>query len=188
MAVVSSGKTTVSSSIWETYSPDLAVDNNFQTNFYAGSCFSTDVGDMQPYWYVDLGRDCNIYQVTLTNRGDMQEERMRNIEVDVLTSPPTSMTPTGDFCGTVTGSVGAGETTPVYCPHTNTTGGFTFPRGRYVRVRKTSMEDKYDLLTLCEVRVVAIFFPTNGHFISSTNELDLDSHKDRFYGWSGRLF
>ena len=47
-----------------------AVDGNKDSNLNDHSCATTDTGDVNPWWAVDLGQLTNVQRVVVTNRGD----------------------------------------------------------------------------------------------------------------------
>lgn len=51
------------------YSADLAVDGNNGTNFVVDKCTSTEGGDTNPWWLVDLRAIYTIKSVRIFNRG-----------------------------------------------------------------------------------------------------------------------
>ncbi|XP_046368473.2 uncharacterized protein LOC124143516 [Haliotis rufescens] len=131
-------------------SPGLAVDGNFDNQFVTGrSCYSSATGDLNPTLYIDLGAYYYINSVIITNRGDCCAERLRNINVSTLLKDPFRYLEYPKLCGTITGNVAAGADTTVNCNQPTV--------ARYIQIRKTSMVDSNDLLTLCEVQVTGRF-------------------------------
>ncbi|XP_062835935.1 uncharacterized protein LOC103282681 isoform X2 [Anolis carolinensis] len=60
-----------------------AVDGNCNGNLDgAGSCTHTN-GDMEPWWYVDLGDEYAIFAVVIKNRGECCGDRIRGAEIHV---------------------------------------------------------------------------------------------------------
>ncbi|XP_046368433.1 uncharacterized protein LOC124143480 [Haliotis rufescens] len=125
-----------------TYGPSRAVDGNIDPNFLNGSCFSSDVNDIEPFWYVDLEAFYVIDSITLFNRGDCCEERIRNITIEVFDRFPFTETP--EVCGLVSGGVPAAGTIAIICPD--------YVVGRYIRISKMAL-DNFDTLQFCEVQV-----------------------------------
>ncbi|XP_067661016.1 uncharacterized protein [Haliotis asinina] len=127
-----------------TASSNLAVDGNFNSDFFAGSCFSSDVpaNDPNPFWFVDLGSRRYVSGLTLTNRGDCCADRLSGLTIEVFEFNPTTSTETPEFCAMVIGGVALGQTVSLSCSPTVT--------GRFVRIRKPAATDP---LTICEVTV-----------------------------------
>ncbi|XP_071096563.1 uncharacterized protein [Haliotis cracherodii] len=127
-----------------TANSNLAVDGNFNSDFFGGSCFSSaDVAtDPNPFWFVDLGSRVFVSGLTLTNRGDCCADRLSGLTVEVFEFNPTTSSETPEFCSTVIGGVALGQTVSLSCSPMVT--------GRYVRIRKPSATAP---LTICEVVV-----------------------------------
>nr|XP_034315545.1 uncharacterized protein LOC105319474 [Crassostrea gigas] len=123
------------------YSADLAVDGNNGTDFVVDKCTSTEGGDTNPWWLVDLRAIYTIKSVRIFNRG-MDEwgvdasDRLRNVTVTVGLTESDVNTPCGFFAGPGTLS----QLVIIDCP--------TLPQGRFVKI---SIITEY--LTLCEVEV-----------------------------------
>lgn len=74
------GKTATQSSIWDnnaSYSPDAALDD------HANTFTHTALGDLTPFWRVDLASDFLIHEVFIVNR-DVVQERLRDIIIHIL--------------------------------------------------------------------------------------------------------
>ncbi|XP_046368432.1 uncharacterized protein LOC124143479 [Haliotis rufescens] len=123
---------------------NLAVDGNFNPDFFGGSCFSsTDVAtDPNPFWFVDLGSRVFVSGITLTNRADCCADRLSGLTIEVFEFNPTSSSETPEFCSMIIGGVALGQTVARSCSPMVT--------GRYVRIRKPSATAP---LTICEVVV-----------------------------------
>ncbi|XP_065944431.1 fucolectin-like [Magallana gigas] len=125
------------------YSANLAVDGNNGTDFVVDLCTSTEGGDTNPWWLVDLQAMYSIRSVRIFNRG-MDEwgqskdvsDRLRNATVIVGLTESDVNTPCGFFAGPGTLS----QLVVIACP--------TLPQGRFVKI---SIITEY--LTLCEVEV-----------------------------------
>ncbi|XP_046561224.1 fucolectin-like [Haliotis rubra] len=141
---------------------DLAVDGDPNGDFLSGSCFSSDFGDTDPVWYVDLGANMEIYSVKIFNRGDCCADRLRDITIDVVENNPLSGSPGNVVnCGSIgdPGGVGLNETIEIVCPfltfqftsHYEKYFRIAYPEGQYIRIMKTGDE----LLNFCEVEVQA---------------------------------
>ena len=58
------------------------VDGNRNSQWGGGSCTHTKKQN-KPWWRVDLGSPQNIKKVSLTNRGDCCQNRLRRIQIRV---------------------------------------------------------------------------------------------------------
>ncbi|XP_046561217.1 uncharacterized protein LOC124270223 [Haliotis rubra] len=127
-----------------TASSNLAVDGNFNSNFFSGSCFSSDVSanDPNPFWYVDLGSRVYVSGVTITNRGDCCADRLSGLRVEVFEFNPTTSAETPELCATLSGGVALGQSIGLACSPLTT--------GRFLRISKPGATSP---LTLCEVVV-----------------------------------
>ncbi|XP_062835938.1 fucolectin [Anolis carolinensis] len=137
------GRPTYQSSIYLIHGPDLlsgkAVDGICEGDINAyRSCTHTSE-DVEPWWYVDLGRQFSINVVIVKNRGDCCDARLQGAEVHV-----------GDSL------VGHGRFNPL-CETIQETslGGISTIRcqglpGRYVSIH---IPVRREFLTLCEVEV-----------------------------------
>jgi hypothetical protein len=68
-----------------------ANDGNTDGNFGAGSVTHTDVGDLAPWWQVDLGAEYSISRVVLWNRTDCCQWRLSNFHLSILDSLGTEI-------------------------------------------------------------------------------------------------
>ncbi|XP_067660290.1 uncharacterized protein [Haliotis asinina] len=143
-----------------TASSNLAVDGNFNSNFFSGSCFSSDVpaNDPNPFWFVDLGSRVYVSGVTITNRGDCCADRLNGLTIEVFELDPTTSSETPEFCAMVIGGMALGQTVSLSCSPTVT--------GRYVRIRKLTATDP---LTICEVTVSGGKFKPTFPGVNPTN-------------------
>nr|XP_034317026.1 fucolectin-like isoform X2 [Crassostrea gigas] len=114
------------------------VDGNKGTDFSVDKCACTNVGDLYPWWSVDLQAVNNITSVRIFNRdhSDMAA-RLRYVNVTVGQTESDVNTPCGVFAGPGTAS----QLVVIDCPSS--------PQGRFVKI---SAETEY--LTLCEVEVL----------------------------------
>ncbi|XP_071096564.1 uncharacterized protein [Haliotis cracherodii] len=127
-----------------TANSNLAVDGNFNVDFFGGSCFSSaDVAtDPNPFWFVDLGSRVFVSGLTLTNRGDCCADRLSGLTIEVFEFNPITSSETPEFCSMVIDGVALGQTVARSC--------YPMMTGRYVRIRKPSATAP---LTICEVVV-----------------------------------
>ncbi|XP_043938189.1 uncharacterized protein LOC122810685 [Protopterus annectens] len=129
------------SSTWPGGSPQRAIDGNIDSNFFHGSCSSTDY-DFGPWWMVDLQSTFEIHSVEITNRRECCRERIRGAEVHVgdlhqkngTENPRCFNNSFMDF----------GDVWLFNCSGL---------MGRYVTV---SIPGTFQILTLCEVKVYGI--------------------------------
>nr|XP_034316061.1 fucolectin-like [Crassostrea gigas] len=124
------------------YSANLAVDGNNGTDFVVDECTSTEGGDTNPLWLVDLQAVYFITSVRIFNRGMDKwgvdvSDRLRNVTVTVGLTESDVNTPCGFFAGPGTLS----QLVVIDCP--------TLPQGRFVKISKFT-----EYLTLCEVEVL----------------------------------
>ncbi|CAH1249313.1 LRRC15 [Branchiostoma lanceolatum] len=134
-------KTATQISSYPYQGPEMAVDGYRGTN--AGTpeneCAITR-NELQPWWKVDLGDIYTVSRVSVLNRGDWQEERLRNFMVRV--GPNENFT-LNDQCGqTYTATPTKAQTIAVLCDPPMS--------GRYVSVQ---IMGRWEFLTLCEVEV-----------------------------------
>ncbi|XP_071096566.1 uncharacterized protein [Haliotis cracherodii] len=143
-----------------TANSNLAVDGNFNSDFFGGSCFSSaDVAtDPNPFWFVDLGARRYVSGLTLTNRGDCCADRLSGLMIEVFEFNPTTSSETPEFCSMVIGGVALGQTVSLSCSPMVT--------GRYVRIRKPAATAP---LTICEVVVSGGNFNNKFNKFPSTN-------------------
>ncbi|XP_067660288.1 fucolectin-3-like [Haliotis asinina] len=125
-----------------------AVDGNTDSNFFNGSCFSSEVGDLNPFWYVDLGEFFVINNVTIFNRGDCCGDRITNVTIEVFDLFPFTETP--ELCGLVESDVAASGNITITCPD--------YVVGRYIRISKLS-DSSFDTLQFCEVEAEGFELP-----------------------------
>ncbi|XP_005170187.1 uncharacterized protein isoform X1 [Danio rerio] len=59
-----------------------AVDGNTEADYRKGSCTHTS-REFNPWWRVDLGGVSSVNKVTITNRGDCCEERIRGAQIRI---------------------------------------------------------------------------------------------------------
>nr|XP_060628780.1 uncharacterized protein LOC132773555 [Anolis sagrei ordinatus] len=140
------GRPTYQSSIYLVHGPDLlsgkAVDGICQGDLNAHrSCTHTNE-DLEPWWYVDLGRQFPIDVVIVKNRGDCCDARLRGAEIHV----GDSLVGHGKFnplCETIQ-ETSLGAISTIRCQG--------LP-GRYVSIH---IPVRREYLTLCEVEVYAM--------------------------------
>nr|XP_034315866.1 uncharacterized protein LOC117685540 [Crassostrea gigas] len=124
-----------------TYSANLAVDGNNGTDHAVDKCSSTEGGDTNPWWLVDLKAVYSITSVRIFNRGmdkwgEDVSNRLRNVTVTVGVTESDVNTSCGFFAGPGTLS----QLVVIDCP--------TLPQGRFVKISIIT-----EFLTLCEVEV-----------------------------------
>ncbi|XP_046368468.1 fucolectin-1-like [Haliotis rufescens] len=156
---------------------DLAVDGDTNGDFLSGSCFSSDVPDVNPVWYVDLGENFNIYSVKIYNRGDCCADRLADFAIDVVENNPFSGDPGNVVnCGNIgnPGDVGLNGTIEITCPfqtlYYKHYFSIVFPTGRYIRITKTGE----GMMAFCEIEVNAatnIFYKYSSREESGENGL-----------------
>nr|XP_034316479.1 fucolectin-like [Crassostrea gigas] len=138
---LASGKPVKQSTTYYSSSANFAVDGNKGTDFSVHKCACTNVGDLYPWWSVDLQAVYNITSVRIVNRGKDSSgidvaARLRYVTVTVGLTESDVNTPCGFFDGPGTAS----QLVVIDCPSS--------PQGRFVKI---SAETEY--LTLCEVEV-----------------------------------
>uniref|UniRef100_A0A9J7Y5A9 Fucolectin tachylectin-4 pentraxin-1 domain-containing protein n=1 Tax=Cyprinus carpio carpio TaxID=630221 RepID=A0A9J7Y5A9_CYPCA len=115
-----------------------AVDGNRQSSYALGSCSVTN-GDRDPWWRVDLLNVYRITRVSITNRGDCCEKRIRGIQIRIGNSLENNGN-NNQLAATV-GPIPLGNTK---------TFEFKPLKGRYVNL---IVPGRAEYLTLCEVEV-----------------------------------
>ncbi|XP_052694979.1 fucolectin-like [Crassostrea angulata] len=138
---LASGKPVKQSTTYYSSSANFAVDGNKGTDFSVHKCACTNVGDLFPWWSVDLQDVYNITSVRIINRGKDSSgidvaARLRYVNVTVGQTESDVNTPCGFFAGPGTAS----QLVVIDCPSS--------PQGRFVKI---FAETEY--LTLCEVEV-----------------------------------
>ncbi|XP_041361616.1 uncharacterized protein LOC121377618 isoform X2 [Gigantopelta aegis] len=118
-----------------------AVDGNYNNMWVGDSCSHTRGGDKRPYWQVDLLQMLIITSVKLYNRKDCCGDRLHDFRIDVY-ARTNNKDP--HKCNEQKGSP-MGLSRKYKC--------FQDLLGRIVRVTKTKILGKHDVLTLCEVEV-----------------------------------
>lgn len=132
---------THASTFGDVTSAKFAVDGNNGTDFAVDKCATTEGGDTNPWWLVDLNAVYFIKSVRIFNRGmdiggiDVSD-RLRDVIVTVGLTKSDVNTPCGFFAGPGTLS----QLVVIDCP--------TLQKGRFVKISKTT-----EYLTLCEVEV-----------------------------------
>ncbi|KAG5271743.1 hypothetical protein AALO_G00183520 [Alosa alosa] len=120
-----------------------AIDRNRSSTYSDGSCSQTKA-EIDPWWWVNLGKVHNVTFVTVTNRGDCCSDRISGAEIRVgnyLDNEGNN----NPLCAVIP-YIPAGQIRTFEC------GGM---EGRYVNILLPGRE-KY--LTLCEVEVHASTF------------------------------
>lgn len=77
---LSKGKPTFMSSQCQDYSSDLAVDGKYSGYINDNTTTHTAINDVDPWWYVDLGKNEEIGSIRIYNR----EHKPRNNEIQVV--------------------------------------------------------------------------------------------------------
>jgi len=121
-----------------------AVDGNTEGSFKKGSCTAT-MKSTNPWWYVDLGKKASVKKVRIYNRSDCCGDRIRNLEVRVGNTRPSSVAfSSNPKCGGLHWSDAAakgGGSLVVPC---------TGIVGQFVSI---VLPGKKRLLSICEVKV-----------------------------------
>ncbi|XP_041360601.1 uncharacterized protein LOC121376881 [Gigantopelta aegis] len=119
---------------------DRAVDGNNDSNYNHGSCTSTAVGDSHPWWLVDLEVLIMVDMVVVYNRMDCCAYRLHSFYVEIMHVRYEHLP---SVCHYQKHAIG---TTATFLCNPSM-------RGRYVKIRKETLIDGNDLLSLCEVEV-----------------------------------
>ncbi|CAH2286150.1 Hypothetical predicted protein [Pelobates cultripes] len=127
------GKVSQSSSYSATSHPQLAIDGNKDSIYSQGSCAHTKK-DNKPWWRLEMDTSESIGAISITNRKDCCQERLKGALITVGDSPNHD----NPVCAEITDVTP--NTITVCC------NGMT---GRFVTVIKPSS----DYMTLCEVQV-----------------------------------
>ncbi|XP_067242002.1 uncharacterized protein [Chanodichthys erythropterus] len=134
------GARAVQSSTYQNAVAGNAVDGNKNSDFNRGSCSATN-GEKDPWWRVDLLDVYRISRVSITNRGDDDEERIKGAQIRIGNSLENN--------GNNNQLVASVQSMPL--GHTQT---FEFNpiKGQYVNI---FIPEHSEYLTLCEVEVFA---------------------------------
>ncbi|XP_068136035.1 fucolectin-like [Hyperolius riggenbachi] len=140
------GRATMSSKY---YGPDSsltdamnAIDGNTDTNYYHGSCVSTN-GEFSPWWRVDLLESYKISHVVFTARGDCcGDDHMNGAEILIGDSLANNGNDNAR-CATITSSP-QGSTQTFHCAGM---------KGRYVNI---IMRKKHTALYFCEIQIFGV--------------------------------
>ncbi|KAM9353853.1 uncharacterized protein ABDE67_006246 isoform 2-T3 [Symphorus nematophorus] len=81
-AYIAEGGKATQSSLYGQAVPERAIDGNRDSNWHQGSC-STTQKDNNPWWRLDLLKTYKINTVTITNRGDCCQERIKGAEIRI---------------------------------------------------------------------------------------------------------
>ncbi|XP_078664090.1 E-selectin-like [Branchiostoma floridae x Branchiostoma belcheri] len=163
-ANVALGRPTEQSSLHPTAGgePHLAVDGNTNGHYFSLSCTHT-VGELNPWWRVDLGHSLCVERVVLYNRMDCCWDRLRQAIVHVGDNIQVDSNPS---CGAPLTAIEGVQPYTAVCP------GLI---GRYVGVRIGTTNLELKILTLCEVKVYGgvvcpvTTAPANGFMNGSTH-------------------
>uniref|UniRef100_K1Q9I7 Fucolectin n=1 Tax=Magallana gigas TaxID=29159 RepID=K1Q9I7_MAGGI len=122
---LASGKPVKQSTTYYSSSANFAVDGNKGTDFSVHKCACTNVGDLFPWWSVDLQDVYNITSVRIINRGKDSSgidvaARLRFVNVTVGQTESDVNTPCGFFAGPGTAS----QLVVIDCPSS--------PQGRFI--------------------------------------------------------
>ncbi|XP_074659675.1 uncharacterized protein LOC141912324 [Tubulanus polymorphus] len=133
-------------------------DGNPDSNYRADSC--THTADQQPggldnvqWWMVDLEDLYEVSSVTLVNRGDCCDYRLRKFTIRIMNETADSLSSADDnatVCASQRSQMGRGEMKLFSCSPAPIT-------GRYIIVSKPN---NGDALTMCEVYATGIFKDT----------------------------
>ncbi|XP_070538275.1 uncharacterized protein [Ptychodera flava] len=136
---LASDKLASQSSIYAYGSAIKAIDGD-KTNDYSGRSCTQTQKEHQPWWKVDLGREFEIHDVIITNRGDCCGDRLEGAVVRVGNDEDIA---NNQKCEESIDTVGInleGEIS-IQC----------LLEGRFVSIQ---LENKTDYLTLCEVEIM----------------------------------
>ncbi|XP_067657823.1 uncharacterized protein [Haliotis asinina] len=123
------------------------VDGSHDPDYFRGDCSHTKIGDMSPWFVVDLLGQYTIHNVTIYNRGDCCGYRLHDFVIEVYIRNP-SRCPSAAFslCKNYTGTFGSFENVVCDAP--------VF--GRFVRLWKPRVINESDVLNFCELEVYGV--------------------------------
>ncbi|XP_067656301.1 fucolectin-like [Haliotis asinina] len=123
------------------------VAGSHGTDARLGDCIHTKLGDMSPWFVVDLLGQYNVHNVTVYNRGDCCGNRRHDFVIEVHVRNP-SRCPSAAFapCKNYTGTFGSIENVVCDAP--------VF--GRFVRLWKPTVINTNDVLNFCELEVYGV--------------------------------
>ncbi|XP_063401838.1 fucolectin-1-like [Mytilus trossulus] len=101
------------------------------------------LGELEPFWWVNLGQVYKVFKVVSTNRIGASGERLRQMLVHVGDSLETSHM---ELCGEFNGPAFSGQVIDTQCK--------TLPEGKIVKL--TSVNKKPVEFHLAEVEVYAV--------------------------------
>ncbi|XP_077864346.1 epithelial sodium channel subunit beta-like, partial [Saccoglossus kowalevskii] len=134
---VAYGKHAEQSSQYRDGSAIKAVDGDKSSDYSHHSCMHTQL-EYEPWWRVDIGYQCEIQDIVITNRQDCCSDRLIGAEVRVGNSK--SLNGSNILCGTVTRD--NIDEVVISCEDVV---------GRYVSIQ---IKNRTDQLHLCEVKVL----------------------------------
>ncbi|XP_053567006.1 fucolectin-like [Bombina bombina] len=118
-----------------------AIDGNFDTNLFHGSCMHSNY-EYAPWWRVDLLGCYKISKVVITNRGDCCGERLRGAEIIIGNSLANNGN-NNPRCAVIT-SLPNGFTQAYMCRNM---------AGRYVNIH---IPRRTECLHVCEVQIFGV--------------------------------
>ncbi|XP_071086244.1 uncharacterized protein [Haliotis cracherodii] len=140
-------KPVTSSSSFANDSDHRVVDGNAAHNWSSDSCWAAKIGDLDPWWMVDLQSNYTIFSIVITSRsscGEPCDSRLHDFKIELFDQEPRP-SDVGVECLTFTGVFPHTTTRALQCN--------TAVRGRFLRLNSPGRTDQRDLLTLCEVQV-----------------------------------
>ncbi|XP_046559868.1 fucolectin-4-like [Haliotis rubra] len=147
-------------------SPARAVDGNADPDWHPGdSCFSVALGDLHPWWQVDLEGYYTIGAVKITNRGDCDcYERLRNFAVNLYSNNPVTYPGQAPkTCYYHAGPVARGATVTLSC--------IKPVRGRFLRLDgDAGIPGEDNQFTVCEVQVFQAKWLSCSRFSANINQ------------------
>ncbi|CAM4630519.1 unnamed protein product [Leuciscus chuanchicus] len=117
-----------------------AIDGNRDSDYKKGSCTFTK-SEFNPWWRVDLGNVYSVSNVTITNRGDCCNDRLRGAQIRIGNKLDNK------------GNNNELVATLLTAPNGTETFSFESVNGRYVNI---FLPGNNEILTLCEVEVFAV--------------------------------
>ncbi|XP_071118450.1 pentraxin fusion protein-like [Haliotis cracherodii] len=145
---IAKNKPTNASSLFDKkHQPSVAVDGDLRARWSFGSCFHVKIGDLSPWWQVDLRDTYIVVEVRVTSRQDCCTKRLHDFSLDMYQADPmVNHYLSSQLCYMYSGAVTEpGKTVAIQCTSPVT--------GRYLRVSGKKTKNRNDLLQFCEVEV-----------------------------------
>ncbi|XP_067663540.1 pentraxin fusion protein-like [Haliotis asinina] len=126
---------------------DAAVDGKVTAIWSSRSCFTVAIGDMSPWWLVDLADVYIIVEVDVTSRKDCCPDRLHDFALEGFEADPRyHPNITRQLCYMYNDTVTEpGKTVTIHC--------VSPVSGRYLRLSGKKRRDALDVLQFCEVQV-----------------------------------